>query len=391
MAMTSGRVAFLFLGEMLLVPHLWPIVDALARLHPELPIDLWVSTSAHEALVAGWLGPDHANVRLRRAPGFLTVDDLEPGDNPPLPPKLPMLAKLAPRLVGVRAVVCAEQTSLWLPRVLPGRARYIFTVHGAGPLNYNRDGRLKCAWRLLVPSSLHTADHLANGIKADRIVETGYAKASFSPSLCRSDLFADDRPIIFYSPHWRRYWSSWWDWGADIVEQLVTQTRYNVVLAPHQRLFERDPAAHAILAAAGKAPHVHVDSGSFAMVDGSYTEMAELYIGDVSSQIVEYLARPRPCVLLETPNMTWREGAEDYLDCGDVVRDAASLWPAIEAASARHPQYESFQAAFAARALGDTSAAAPVRAAEAILQALGGVSPDSHEVRVSPRARATNA
>ena len=391
--MPRNAVAFLFLGEMLLAPHLWPIIDALARRRPELPIDLWVSTSVHEDLIGSWLGPAHGNVRLRRAPGFRTLDGYRPGDNPPLPPKLPTLVRLAPRLIGTPVVVCAEQASLWLPRMLPSRTRYIFTVHGAGPLNYNRDGRLRFASHLLVPSDLHTADHLAHGIAADRIVETGYAKASFRPSIRRQDIFADDRPVLLYAPHWQRYRSSWWAWGREIIDMLVAQQRYNVVLAPHQRLFERDADARALLAAAGQAPHVHVDSGSFAMVDGSYTAMAGLYLGDTSSQILEYLARPRPCVLIETPGMSWREGGAEcgYRACGDVVRDPADLWPAIDAACTRHGRYAPFQLQFAARALGDTSAAAPVRAADAILQALAEASVASHEIRFWPRPRAIKA
>lgn len=367
----GAKVAFLFLGEMLLVPHLWPIVDALARQEPELPIDLWISTSVHEDLIDGWLGPEHRNLRLRRAPGFVALKDFERGRNPPLPAKLPMLARLVPMLRGARVVVCAEQTSLWIPRVLPTRTRYIFTVHGAGPLNYNRDGRLKCAWRLLVPSALHTPEHLANGIRPERIVETGYAKASFPPSLRPSDLFADARPILLYAPHWQRHRSSWWNWGREIVAMLAEQDRYNVILAPHQRLFERDPEACAALQVLKARPHIHVDSDSFAMVDGSYTAMADLYLGDSSSQIVEYLAQPRPCVLLDSPGMSWRsDEQEGYRNCGDVVRDMAALWPAIAQAPERHPHFADFQTRFAARALGDTSAAAPMRAAEAIMQAL---------------------
>lgn len=384
-----SEVAFLFLGEMLLAPHLWPIIDALARLRPDLSIDFWVSTSVHEALVARWLTADHANVRVRRVPGFLTVEGFNAGRNPPLPSKLPMLARLAPRLLGTRVVVCAEQTSLWLPRILPTASRYIFTVHGAGPLNYNRDGRLKCAWRLLVPSNLHTPDHLAHGIDAGRIVETGYAKGSFPPSLRRTDIFGDDRPVLLFSPHWQRYRSSWWDWGRGIVDLLVAQDRYNVILAPHQRLFERDPGAKAILTAAQRHSHIHIDCDSFAMVDGSYTAMADLYLGDTSSQIIEFLARPRPCVLLQSPGMAWREAdAKSYRDCGEVVRDLAAVLPAIEAATERHHRYAVFQGDFAARALGDTSAAAPTRAAEVIIQALGGWSPIIHEIKRSPRARA---
>src|SRR3546814_15664702 len=51
-------VAFLFLGETLLIPHLYPIVEALAEAVPDLPIALGVSTSLHEELIGGWIAAD---------------------------------------------------------------------------------------------------------------------------------------------------------------------------------------------------------------------------------------------------------------------------------------------------------------------------------------------
>ncbi|ODU20522.1 MAG: hypothetical protein ABS87_10820 [Sphingomonas sp. SCN 67-18] len=364
-------VAVLWLGEMLLIPHLWPIVDRLARDHPDLAIDLWVSTSAHEALIRSWLTADHGAIRLRRAPGFRRLENGPAGVNPPLPAKLPMLLRLAPRLARVPVVLCAEQTSLWIPRILPARARFIMTTHGSGPLVYNRDGRLKCAYRLMVPSALHMAEHLANGIAAERIAVTGYMKASFAPSRARADLFPVDRPTILYVPHWQRRFSSWWDWGRRIATMLADQDRYNVILAPHQRLFERDDTAQALLESLGGLPHVHVDCGSFAMVDGSYTAAADIYLGDSSSQIAEYLIRPRPCVILQSPGISWRSAEEGgYQPYGDCVTDVEALWAAIEAAPARHAGYRDLQARFAATALGDRSADAPRRAAREIVAAL---------------------
>lgn len=389
MAGARAQIGFLFLGEMLLVPHLWPIVDALARLRPDLPIDLWVSTSVHEELIAGWLGPEHENIRLRRAPGFLSLGECEPGRNPPLPSKLPMLARLALRLAGMRVVVCAEQTSLWLPRLLPTRTRYIFTVHGAGPINDKRDGRLKCVHKILIPSPLHAPTYLSRGVRPERIVVTGYAKSAFPPSVVRSDLFASNRPILFYTPHWRRNFSSWWDWGVEVTKILANQHQFNVVIAPHQRLFERDPGAAELLGKLASHDHVHVDCGSFAMVDGSYTQMADIYLGDSSSQVVEFLARPRPAIFLDSPSLTWRGAETDgYWDCGDIVTDPARLWDTILAAKTHHPKYEQAQRHLVARELGETGLAAPRRSAEAILQALTGASPDSHDVKVAPRERA---
>ncbi|MGK2909815.1 MAG: hypothetical protein ACSLE1_08460 [Sphingobium sp.] len=364
-----GDVAFLFLGEMLLVPHLWPIVDALARAQPDLVIDIWVSTSAHEELLSGWLEPQaHTNIRLRHAPGYLPQPAGGKGENPVLPAKLPMLLRLARHLWNVPVVVCAEQTSLWLPRLLPIRSRFIFTVHGAGPLNYNKDGRLRSARRLLVPSHHLTEDHVAHGIVRASIRATGYVKSAFRPSVTAADIFSKARPVLLYAPHWQRYRSSWWDWGRQIVQMLAAQDHFNVILAPHQRLFESDPDARGFLERFAALPHVHVDSGSFAMVDGSYTKMADLYLGDSSSQIIEYLANPKPCVILDSPTMAWEP--EEYRRCGTVVRAFDDLWPALIAAAQDHAGYRDYQQAFAREALGDAGEDAPMRAAQAIVELL---------------------
>src|SRR4051812_44005367 len=63
----TAPVAFLFLGETLLIPHLFPIAEALAA--AGVQCDLWVSTSVHEALLGRWAASEH--IRIRRAPGFL--------------------------------------------------------------------------------------------------------------------------------------------------------------------------------------------------------------------------------------------------------------------------------------------------------------------------------
>ena len=63
------KVAFLFLGETLLIPHLFPIVERLAEIDPGLPIDLWVSASLQEDRLVAWTA-DYPEVRVRRAPGF---------------------------------------------------------------------------------------------------------------------------------------------------------------------------------------------------------------------------------------------------------------------------------------------------------------------------------
>jgi hypothetical protein len=366
------RVAFLFLGETLLIPHLYPIVEALARRERPVAIDCWVATGVHERLIAGWLADARltARVHIRPAPGWRAWEALRHGENPPLPPKLPMLLRLAPRLLSSRVVVCAEQTSLWLPRAFPFLPmRFVKTSHGVGSMSARDDPRRRAAYRMLVPSDLERETYRARDFAAERVIATGYVKSAFRAPAAAAP-FDGSRPVLVYAPHWQRHRSSWWAWGREIVRQLAAQDRFDVILAPHQRLVERDPAARDVLANVA-GPHVHVAGDDFSRVDGSLMRVADLYLGDTSSQVVEYLAEPRPCVFLNPDGLDWRATDDHgFWACGEVVDDLARLPGALARAAAEHHNYRATQHGYAAAALGVTGPQAAENAADAVLAAL---------------------
>jgi len=364
----SGRAAFLFLGEMLLLPHLYPVVEALGRMRPDIRLDLWISTSAHERILRRLL-PDGLNVVLRRAPGFREVAD---DRNPVLPNKLWMLARLAPALARTPVVLCAEQTSLWLPSLLPMRTRFLKTSHGVGSMSAREDRRRRAAWKLLVPSEMERRTYLDLGFTPEKVVATGYVKAAFPREQQTQPRFDADRPVLLYTPHWQRHRSSWWNWGPAILDRLIEQRRFNIIFAPHQRLVEGVPELREIVARVDRLGHVHADIDSFATVDGSYTAAADIYLGDTSSQVVEFLARPRPCLFLNSHHVEWRTRADHaFWQCGEVVDSLVDLDGALDRAERVHGDYRAAQAAFAEAALGDTSGEAPVRVAQEMLAALG--------------------
>ena len=364
----SRPIAFLFLGETLLIPHLWPIAEALAQDAPDVPIELWVSTSIHEVMLGRWSAP-FPNMRVRRAPSFRPVPLPEDGRNPVLSAKLPMLARLVPHLAGAAAIVCAEQTSLWLPRVLPfGLPPFVKTSHGAGSMSARDDRRRRAATLTLVPSEMERDSYIARGLDPARIVATGYVKASFAHRTPARALFTQQRETIVYAPHWQRQRSSWWAWGRQVVAMLCAQDRWNVILAPHQRLLEKDGEVRGILQQAARLPHVHADWSSFAMVDGSYMAAADLYLGDTSSQVMEFMAKPRPCVFLNNNGLDWRATDDHgFWACGEVVDDLARLADALTEAPARHDRYAAEQVRLTKAALGAIDEEAPHRAARAIL------------------------
>lgn len=366
-----GPVAFFFLGETLLIPHLFPVVEALAR-QPDVAIDLWVSTTVHEQLLARWThGMAPGRLRIRRAPFFRKLEGYPEGRNPPLPPKYRLLLGIAPFLLRTPVVVSAEQTSLWIPALLPWlRTRFINVMHGSGTINARDDFRRRKAWRMPVPSEAEQRQFVLRGLDPAYVPVVGTVKSAFRHSMRRHLEFPESRPIVMYNPHWQRHRSSWWNWGRQIIEQLVRQTRYNVILAPHQRLAEAGPDVREVLARAALHPHVVSDIDSFAMVDGSYPAAADLYLGDTSSQVIEFLVRPRPCVFLNANGTDWQAREDHFMwRSGEVLDEPGDITAALDRALVRHPEYQAAQQRLVREWLGETSGA-PERIVSHILEAL---------------------
>src|SRR5690606_35291404 len=119
------------------------------------------------------------------------------------------------------------------------------------------------------------------------------------------------------------------------------------IFAPHVMLFERkwtitvDPPAIARVARPPRRyaskPNMLIDLGSAASSDMTYMQAADLYLGDVSSQVYEFLVRPRPCLFLNPKRHVW-EGDPSYAhwNAGPVVDRIDSILDDVERAFDSH-------------------------------------------------------
>lgn len=258
---------------------------------------------------------------------------------------------------GFDAVVVSEKTSLLLKtRYGLDGLKLIHTRHGAGDraIGFNRES---AGFDLVLVSGPKIAERLMAeaGLRPEQIALVGYPKFD----LCADNRFADtfpapDRPVVLYNPHPSPKLSSWFKHGAAVLEAFRDQDRYNLIFAPHVMLFARkwvvtvDPPSLARVnppdAASRDDPRIHIDTGSAASSDMSYTNRADIYIGDVSSQVYEFLRSPRPCLFLNSHGVVW-EGDPNYLHwrAGPVLESAEGLLGAIDAAVASHPAYADAQ------------------------------------------------
>lgn len=281
------------------------------------------------------------------------------------------------------ALVVSEKSSLILKaRYGLDNIKFIHTRHGAGDraIGFNAES---AQFDLILVSGEKIRDRLVcdAGVPPEKIRITGYAKFDIIVPEQKPLFPASDRRTILYNPHPSPHLSSWFKFGAEVLEQFYQSDRYNLIFAPHVMLFARPwtvtidrlsiasvkkPAARY-----HEAPHMLMDLGSPACTDMTYTNAADLYLGDVSSQVYEFLNRPRPCLFLDAHDTPW-QGNPNYRHwtTGPVKTDASDIIGAVDAAFASQASYRDTQLAVLDDSFSVTAMPASVRAATAIIDYL---------------------
>jgi hypothetical protein len=286
--------------------------------------------------------------------------------------KVPRLIAARPALTRLDAVVTPEYTSTLLKR-LPGRAPVLIHIpHGSGDRARSVDPRL-ALYDFVIVAGEKTRNRMVHegAVRPDRIAAGGSPKLGAMARLAgrAPPLFAGARPTILYNPHFDSRTGSWSRLGRAVIDRLAGSAAFNLIVAPHIRLFEHASASRRAtverLAVPGK---LLVDLGSAASSDMTYTGAADIYLGDVSSQVNEFAAQPRPCVFLNAHRVEWRDDP-NYLfwHMGEVIEDVADLLPALARAPARFAEeYRAVQVAMARRTFGEDIAGAPARVADLV-------------------------
>jgi hypothetical protein len=246
-------------------------------------------------------------------------------------------------------LVVAEKTSLVLKtRYGLDKLKIVHTRHGAGDRQIGFDPASAKFDHVLV-SGPKIRDRLVQdaGLNPGQISIVGYPKFDLHAGKTTHGLLDDGRPIVLYNPHVSPHLSSWYKMGRAVLDWFVAHEEYQLIFAPHVMLYER-PFVLTIdklrIDRPGRieerylrAPNIHIDLGSRASTTMAYTDRADIYLGDVSSQVYEFLLRPRPCVFLNAHHIKWR-GDPNYAHwtAGPVIEDVAALGPALAEARAAH-------------------------------------------------------
>lgn len=287
------------------------------------------------------------------------------------PPKVLMLAGIAVGLRNFDAIVVPERTSLLLKRLGVTRPLMIHTDHGAGDRAVGYEPRIRqFDFVLLAGAKQEERMRRAGLIEPGKYAIVGYPKfeavAATPPG--QPALFDRQRPTVLYNPHFRRDLGSWDRLGREVLARFAAQDRYNLIFAPHVRLadtlgarLERDVAPYR------SAPNIHIDLGGPRCCDMTYTEAADVYVGDVSSQVYEFIRRPRPCLFLNPHGRDWA-GDENYAHWafGPVASAVDRIVAAVDDARRTHRDYAPAQVEAFRRTFSLDGSACSDRAADAI-------------------------
>jgi len=283
------------------------------------------------------------------------------------------------------ALVVAEKTSAILKTRYGLHAlKLIHTRHGAGDRAVGFD-KASAVFDLVLVSGPKVRDRLIaeTGLSAESLAMVGYPKFDLvGARALPAKLRGNDKPTVLYNPHVSPHLSSWYKHGRDVLDFFVGNPNYNLIFAPHVMLFERkvvisidkmrldfpgslDPRYH-------EAPNIHIDLGSAASTDMSYTEAADIYLGDVSSQIYEFLRRPRPCTFLNSHLFSYaRDPNFAHWAAGSVIDDPSQLGATLAVAMIAQRHYKAVQRQMFESSIDLNEFPSSLRAALAVREFLG--------------------
>lgn len=397
------RVGFLFNHDQIhQVGHGLPIAFALARTAPEIEVVVATSNDrlrTEVARLAKMWGPAGVSFVDLRPTSVVSRAAVKMLDWFLPAAKLSIYRDNLDFFRSLDALVVAEKTSTILKtRYGLSFLRLIHTRHGAGDRAIGFDKSSARFDQVLVSGRKISQRLIADaGVDPARLSTVGYPKFDLIPDVPRRLPFqSNGRPTVLYNPHVSPHLSSWYRDGRAVLDFFVDHPEYNLIFAPHVMLFERRfvltidklriDRPGALDRKYFEAPNIFIDLGSSASTDMTYTLAADLYLGDVSSQLYEFLRTPRPCLFLNSHQVEFA-GDPNYRhwQAGRVMADPSELGDALTNAFTDLATYLLVQNRLFDESFDINGTSSSVRAANAIKRFL---CPDQAAVPVRIESRA---
>lgn len=381
--------------------HLAPVLSAYVSLRPDDAIYAYVCDHDMQAAVR------------RKLP--LNIADQVHFVELPIPPIISGAARIldtmipASRVTRLRlnagkfrrldALVAPERTCLFLKQKFGIQGvKFIHVRHGAGDRAISFHPSFKEFDLLLLQGNKYLRRlRQSGGLNGNEYALIGYPKFdSINLNQPRWDLFGNDNPTVFYNPHFAPGLSSWNAMGLDILDYFAANPDLNLIFAPHVMLFKRRvhilpngrrmSIRRDIPKKYRQCKNILIDTDSPRLFDMTYALNSDLYLADVSSQVLEFLVRPRPCVFLNPHQLDWRDKEEfSSWHLGEVIEQVGELGPALRHSLANPSKYVAAQKAHLNDTFDMDERPSSMRAAQSIADFLEGHPVDEERRREALR------
>ena len=363
------KIGFIFNAQSHQIFHSLPVACALARDYPEAEVTLLARSPAQQDYLRKLASfYDAPGLRFQIAAPPFPYGRL--GPEVTAPKTLTLIWNLR-TFTRFDALVAPERTSLNLRKMGLRSTKFIHTTHGAGDDEREWDTRIRDFDLVLLPGPKRRDRLLARGLlRPGHYAISGYSKFDLVSrmGLVRPLLFSNGRRTVLYNPHHNKAHSSWHLMGHQVLEYFARSDRFNLIFAPHIRMRDDGLITERELQPYRNLAHILLDTGSPRSVDMSYSLAADIYLGDWSSQLYEFLLRPRPAIFLNPHGFEWRNRTEFFWwTLGKVVPDIAGLDQTLNRLDHWQGEYEAAQRAAFTYSFADFQQGAPRRAAEVIM------------------------
>ena len=284
-------------------------------------------------------------------------------------------------------LVVPEKTSLLLKDHFHlDHLKIIHTRHGAGDRAVGFD-KASARFDHILASGSKIRERLVRdaGVPPDKISIVGYPKFDLfeQPDM---NLGPRTRPVVVYNPHVAPHLSSWYKAGRAILRWFASNPSYDFIFAPHIMLFERrfvvtiQPFRIGLPGRVRQGDYdrerIRIDTHSRALTTMEYLNQADIYLGDASSQVYEFLEKPRPCLFFNAHGFEWTENQNfAHWHAGRVLSEVGQLEGALASAFEDHEnRYRAAQLDMLRYTFDLNDTPSSIRAADAIMAVAGGSS-----------------
>ncbi len=329
------KIAFIFLDE---IHHIYHFISIAVELSKKNQVHILTYPAKHELLYKLLANLSGGNVRVEKMQTYIFRAFTDKLKNRKLPRKGFWMKKHQNYILNnFDAVVFSDYYHHYLLKARGNntKPKFIIFQHGMPGRGYSYNKEILDFDFQLLYSSFHVEQLKQKKLLVKDWTVSGYPKLDVVKNHNATPIFYNGKTTVLYNPHFDPELSSWYLMGLDVLEYFYHSKKYNLIFAPHINLFNKlggDDASQ-ILQKYYNSESIHIDLGSEKSVDMTYLNSADIYLGDVSSQVFEFIINPRPCIFLNPQEIKYKgKISYRFWQTGKVVNKIEKLPKALKKA-----------------------------------------------------------